>query len=48
MLLPPPGRFSTTNGWPSRSDSHWPIMRATMSVVPPAEVATMMRTGCEG
>ena len=28
MLLPPPGRFSTTNGWPSRSDNHCPIKRA--------------------
>ena len=22
ILLPAPGRFSMTNGWPSRSDSH--------------------------
>ena len=36
MLLPAPGRFSMMNGWPSRSDSHCPIRRATMSVGPPA------------
>jgi hypothetical protein len=27
MLLPAPGLFSTTNGWPSRSDSRWQIKR---------------------
>src|SRR5215510_4008488 len=31
-LLLAPGRFSITNCWPSRSDSHWPIRRAMMSV----------------
>src|SRR5262249_49872708 len=31
----PPGRFSMTTGWPSRSDSHWPIRRATISNPPP-------------
>src|SRR6516165_5611545 len=36
ILVPAPGRFSTTNCWPSRSDSHCPIIRATMSVAPPA------------
>src|SRR5215469_12767773 len=29
------GRFSTTNGWPRRSESCWPIRRATTSAVPP-------------
>src|SRR5262249_30697454 len=48
MLLPPPGRFSTMNDWPSRSPSRWAMMRATKSVVPPAEVATRMRTGRAG
>ncbi len=27
MLVAAPGRFSTTNGWPSRSDSHCPVSR---------------------
>src|SRR5215831_9468616 len=27
MLVPAPGRFSTTNGWPRRSESCWPIRR---------------------
>src|SRR5262245_66333065 len=40
-----PGLFSTMNGWPSRSDSHWPITRATMSVAPPGASGTMRRTG---
>src|SRR5262245_1218716 len=31
ILVPVPGRFSMTNGWPIRSDSHCPISRATMS-----------------
>ena len=34
-LVLAPGRFSMMNCWPSRSDSRWPIRRATMSVVPP-------------
>src|SRR6516164_9030116 len=28
MLVPAPGRLSTTTGWPSRSDSHCPMRRA--------------------
>ena len=31
VVVPAPGRFSMTNCWPSRSDSHWPIRRAIMS-----------------
>ena len=40
-----PGRFSTTNWWPSRSDSRWHTRRATMSGEKPAPNPTMMRTG---
>src|SRR5262249_4729582 len=35
MLVPAPGRFSTTKGWVRRSESCWPIRRATTSAVPP-------------
>src|SRR5262245_9642776 len=37
-----------TNGWPSRSDSHCAIRRATMSVAPPAASGTIRRTGRVG
>ena len=47
-LLPAPGRFSTTNCWPSRSESHWPTKRATMSVDPPGANGTIKRTGRVG
>src|SRR5215469_14275592 len=33
--------FSMMNGWPRRSDSDWPIRRATMSFAPPAAKATI-------
>src|SRR6266511_584383 len=32
------------NSWPSRSESHCPIRRATMSPAPAGAVGTMMRT----
>src|ERR1700730_8055516 len=48
ILVPAPGRFSITNGWPRRSDSHCPISRATMSYPPPAAKPTMMCTGRDG
>src|SRR5262245_16718685 len=48
ILLPAPGRFSTMNCWPNRSDSHCPIRRARMSGAPPAPKPTMMRTGRDG
>jgi putative ABC transport system substrate-binding protein len=48
ILPAAPGRFSTTNGWLNRSDNHWPIMRATMSAVPPAGKPTIIRTGRDG
>ena len=35
ILLPAPGLFSTTKGWPSRSDSRWQISRDSTSVAPP-------------
>jgi len=40
--------FSMTNGWPRRSDSHWPSRRAVMSAAPPGGNPTMMRTGHVG
>jgi len=43
-----PSRFSTTNGWPSRSDSHCAIRRARMSKALPAAKPTRMRTGRVG
>jgi hypothetical protein len=48
MLLPAPGRFSMMNGWPSRSESHWPISRARMSVEPAGANGTIKRTGRDG
>src|ERR1700726_3463034 len=48
MLPPAPGRFSTTMGWPRRTDSHWPIKRATTSTEPPGAKPTTTRTGRDG
>src|SRR6516165_10830958 len=48
MLVAAPVRFSTTNDWPNRSDSHCAIRRATTSAGPPAAKPTMMRTGRVG
>jgi hypothetical protein len=36
ILLLAPGLFSTTTGWPSRSDNHGAMIRETMSAPPPA------------
>ncbi len=36
MLVPAPGRFSITNGLPSRCSSRRPSSRAMASVPPPA------------
>jgi len=47
-LPPAPGRFSTTNGCPSRSDNHCAITRATMSIACPAGKPTTMRTARDG
>jgi hypothetical protein len=48
MLLPPPGRFSTKNDWPSLSLRYCATSRPMMSVDPPADVATRTRTGRDG
>src|SRR5262249_23310450 len=47
-LVPAPGRFSTTNGWLRRSDSHCATRRARMSDALPALKPTRMRTGRVG
>ena len=36
------------DGWPSRAESACPMMRATMSVVPPGANGTISVTGCVG
>src|SRR6516165_12752032 len=43
-----PGRFSMTNCWPRCSESHCPISRAAMSVVPAGANGTITRTGHVG
>src|SRR5687768_16675404 len=48
MLPPAPPRFSTSTGWPRRSDIFWPTSRATVSAKPPAANATTVRTGLAG
>jgi hypothetical protein len=45
MFEPAPGLFSITTGWPSRSDSFWPTIRATVSVGPPGGCGTTTRMG---
>ena len=48
MVFDAPGRFSTTNGWPKTAWYLSASMRAMMSVPPPGEAPTMMRTGLVG
>ena len=48
IIVPAPGRLSTMTCWPSRSVSLGARMRAMMSVPPPAEDGTTMRTGLAG
>src|SRR6187431_1977019 len=48
MFMPPPERFSTTIGWPSRFCSSSPSARTKMSLVPPALLAVMTRMGLLG
>jgi hypothetical protein len=36
MLVPAPGLFSTTTGWPSVAAMRWPTERAMASTAPPA------------
>ena len=43
-----PGRFSTSTGWPSRSESLGWMMRATVSLPPPGAKGTMSVTGRVG
>jgi hypothetical protein len=42
---PPPGRWSTTNGLPSRCSSFCPMTRAINPVEPPAANGTTKVTG---
>src|SRR3954462_3733960 len=48
MFMPPPERFSTMMGWPSRFCSSSPSARTKMSLVPPALLAVMTRMGLLG
>jgi hypothetical protein len=48
MLPPAPALFSTTMGCPSSSVIRAPMMRATVSVGPPAANETTSRIGFEG
>ncbi len=44
----PPGRFSTTTGWPQARESLSATRRATPSGPPPTGNGVMMRTGLVG
>src|SRR6267143_4225665 len=44
----PPGRFSTTTGWPRRSESFCPRRRLTRSLPEPGGEPTRKRTGLTG
>jgi hypothetical protein len=44
----PPGRLSTTTGWPHISLSFCATMRPTMSVLPPAAKGTTSLTALTG
>jgi hypothetical protein len=48
MMVPAPGRFSTTKLLPSRCSSFCPSRRASMSVLPAGVNGTTMVTGCFG
>src|SRR5262249_26662364 len=47
-MVPPPGRVSTTTGWPHASVKSWPISRATTSTEPPGANGTMIGIGFVG
>ena len=47
MLPPAPGRFSITTGWPHAVVSHWPMMRASVSLPPPAAYGEISRMGLD-
>src|SRR3954466_5002810 len=46
--LSAPGRFSTTTGWASCSESAWPMMRVVGSAEPPGGNPTIKRMGFDG
>jgi hypothetical protein len=48
MVVPAPGRFSTTTGWPSFVCICKATARAMVSIGPPAATATMIFTGLSG
>src|SRR5690349_10916674 len=48
MVLPAPGRFSTTICWPSARVSRTPMTRQMMSGVPPAACVTIILIGRVG
>ena len=48
ILLPAPGRFSTTTDCPSDSESFLASTRATMSAEDAGPKPTIMRTGRDG
>src|SRR6185503_8793846 len=48
MTVLPPGRLSTSTGWPHVSFSFCATVRPMMSVLPPAAKGTMSRTAFEG
>src|SRR5262245_23367837 len=48
IVFDAPGRFSTMNGWPKTAWYFSASMRAMMSVPPPGDAPTMMRTGLDG
>jgi hypothetical protein len=48
MLSPPPGRFSTTKGWPSDFCNSSASARVKTSPPPPGPSGMMMRTGRAG
>src|SRR5437868_1054646 len=45
VMLPAPGRFSITSGWPSALESDGPTARVTASMPAPGDEVTMMRSG---
>ncbi len=48
MLPFEPGRFSTTTGWPTSSESLCPMTRAEISGAPPGGIGTISLIGREG
>ena len=48
MVPPAPGLLSTITGWPSDLANGSAMVRATMSLAPPAAKVTTMRTGFSG